>query len=83
MASCSQLPLLGIALLCVSVPSSRADTLKITSAPSGASVEINGLSVGTTPYEEDVPGGYFHYWLLSASLSRGSRSHLKNVHRHC
>ena len=60
MASRSQFPLLGIALLCLCVPSSRADTLKITSSPSGASVEINGISVGTTPYEEDVPGGYFH-----------------------
>jgi hypothetical protein len=37
-----------------------ADTLKITSTPSGASVEINGVTVGTTPYEEEVPGGYFH-----------------------
>jgi len=41
-------------------PSARADTLKITSTPSGASVEINGVIVGTTPYEEQVPGGYFH-----------------------
>src|ERR1700737_1632322 len=38
----------------------RADTLKITSTPPGASVEINGVTVGTTPYEEQVPGGYFH-----------------------
>jgi serine protease Do len=38
----------------------RADTLKITSTPSGATVEINGVAVGTTPYEEQVPGGYFH-----------------------
>jgi len=37
-----------------------ADTLKITSTPPGASVEINGVTVGTTPYEEQVPGGYFH-----------------------
>ena len=37
-----------------------SDTLKITSNPPGATVEINGVSVGTTPYEEEVPGGYFH-----------------------
>jgi len=37
-----------------------ADTLKITSTPAGANVEINGVTVGTTPYEEEVPGGYFH-----------------------
>ena len=41
-------------------PFARADTLKITSTPAGASVEINGVTVGTTPYEEQVPGGYFH-----------------------
>lgn len=37
-----------------------ADTLKITSNPSGASVEIDGVAVGTTPYEKDLPGGFFH-----------------------
>jgi len=37
-----------------------ADTLKITSTPPGATVEINGIVVGITPYEEEVPGGYFH-----------------------
>src|SRR5258708_25467772 len=38
----------------------RADTLKITSTPPGASVEIDGVMVGTTPYKAEVPGGYFH-----------------------
>ncbi len=46
--------------VCLCSPSARADTLKITSTPSGATVEINGVTVGTTPYEEQVPGGYFH-----------------------
>jgi len=41
-------------------PFVRADTLKIASNPSGASVEIDGVTVETTPYEEEVPGGYFH-----------------------
>lgn len=36
-----------------------ADVLKITSNPSGATVEIDGVVVGTTPYEKKVPGGYF------------------------
>jgi S1-C subfamily serine protease len=39
---------------------SNADTLKITSNPSGATVEIDGVLVGKTPYEIKVPGGYFH-----------------------
>ena len=38
----------------------RADTLKITSAPPGATVEINGVIVGKTPYEAKIPGGYLH-----------------------
>lgn len=36
-----------------------ADTLKITSTPSGAKVEIDGVAEGTTPFEKDYPGGYF------------------------
>src|SRR5260370_13827662 len=41
-------------------PFARADTLKLTSTPSGASVELTRVTVGTTPYEEQAPGGYFH-----------------------
>ena len=47
--ACALLPLITV-----------ADKLRITSAPSGAAVLINGVLVGTTPYEKDVPGGYFH-----------------------
>lgn len=45
-----------ITLFCVSV---SAQTLKVTSNPPGATVEINGVVVGITPYEAKVPGGYF------------------------
>lgn len=38
----------------------NADTLTITSTPSGAKVEINGVAEGTTPFEKEFPGGYFH-----------------------
>jgi PEGA domain len=41
-------------------PSSLADTLKVTSSPAGAKVEIDGVLVGTTPYKTSYPGGYFH-----------------------
>src|SRR5690349_407969 len=60
MASRSQLLLFFAFLVFLGPPLLRADTLKITSTPSGASVEINGVTVGTTPFEEEVPGGYFH-----------------------
>jgi len=37
-----------------------AGTLKISSTPPGATVEIDGVVVGTTPCELKYPGGYFH-----------------------
>jgi S1-C subfamily serine protease len=40
--------------------SAAAETLKISSKPPGATVEINGVLEGTTPFEKDYPGGYFH-----------------------
>ncbi|MGH9782131.1 MAG: trypsin-like peptidase domain-containing protein, partial [Candidatus Acidiferrales bacterium] len=49
----------GFALLCLGF-SANAATLSITSQPSGATVEINGLIAGKTPYTAQYPGGYFH-----------------------
>jgi S1-C subfamily serine protease len=60
MASRSALLLSFTLLVSLSPPFARADKLKITSRPSGASVEIDGVMVGTTPYKAEVPGGYFH-----------------------
>jgi hypothetical protein len=37
-----------------------AEKLTFTGTPPGATVEINGFAVGTTPFEKDFPGGYFH-----------------------
>lgn len=51
----------AISLLLVAVvTTARAEKLEITSNPSGATVEIDGVAVGTTPFEKDFPGGYFH-----------------------
>ena len=47
---------------------STADTLKITSSPAGATVEIDGVLEGTTPFEKDFPGGYFHRTKTSIGL---------------
>lgn len=44
----------------VSAPPLPAGELKITSTPSGASLEIDGMPVGKTPYKVKYPGGYFH-----------------------
>jgi hypothetical protein len=49
-------------LLAYTLPASatRADSLTITTSPPGATIEINGLPAGTTPYKIDYPGSYFH-----------------------
>lgn len=44
------------ALACVAA---RADTVKITSTPPGATVAIDGIVAGKTPLEKEYPGGYF------------------------
>jgi hypothetical protein len=46
-----------------------ADKLRITTVPPGATVQINGVLVGTTPYEQNIPGGYSH----KTKTSLGSR----------
>jgi hypothetical protein len=56
--SCVLLALLALAA--ATSPSSPAETLKVTSSPAGASVEIDGVLMGKTPYKIDYPGGYFH-----------------------
>ncbi len=57
--SCTRL-LFSVCLLILSARTDNADSLKITSNQSGATVEIDGVVVGKTPYEMKVPGGYFH-----------------------
>lgn len=37
----------------------RAEKLSIISSPAGAAVEIDGIPVGTTPFEKEYPGGFF------------------------
>ncbi len=52
--------ILTFASFSITLSASHADTLKITSTPPGATVEINGIVAGTTPYETNFPSGYFH-----------------------
>jgi hypothetical protein len=44
----------------LSFGSRAADKLRITTVPPGATVQINGVLVGITPYEQSIPGGYLH-----------------------
>ncbi len=38
----------------------RGGSLTITSTPPGATIEIEGAAIGTTPYTIDYPSSYFH-----------------------
>ena len=54
---------LTFCVLCFSVVPPRCiakDYLTINSQPSGATVELDGIVVGTTPYSVEIPGGYLH-----------------------
>jgi len=54
-------PLLLLAAVPLCFPTlSLAQSLKITSNPPGATVELDGVPVGTAPFEKNFPGGYFH-----------------------
>ena len=51
---------LALAVCALLAPRARGNTLTVTSAPSGATVEIDGVVIGTTPCAVKYPGGYFH-----------------------
>jgi S1-C subfamily serine protease len=69
MASRSQLSFCATFLLLACPLRAVGDHLQITSNPSGATVEIDGVAAGTTPPEKNYPGGYFH----KTKTSMGSR----------
>lgn len=51
---------LALIPLLIAITPAQAEKLHITSNPSGASVNIDGIAIGTTPLEKDYPGSYFH-----------------------
>ncbi len=69
MASRSHLSFCATFLLLACPLRAVGDHLQITSQPSGATVEIDGVAAGTTPLEKNYPGGYFH----KTKTSMGSR----------
>ena len=69
MTSHPQLTLCYALLLLCCPQRAAADKLQITSTPPGATVELDGVVAGTTPFEKDFPGGYFR----KTRTSMGSR----------
>src|SRR5258708_7257277 len=60
MASHSKLQVCAVFFLLACPAHAFADKLRIASNPAGATVEIDGVSMGTTPFEKEYPGGFFH-----------------------
>ncbi len=60
MASRSGISMCAVVLLLACPARGYAEKLRFTSNPSGATVELDGVAIGTTPCEQDFPGGYFH-----------------------
>ena len=60
MASRSGISMCAVVLLLACPARGYAEKLRFTSNPSGATVELDGVAIGTTPCEKDFPGGYFH-----------------------
>ena len=50
----------GFVLLLTYTALASAEKLQITSNPPGATVSLDGVAEGVTPFEKDFPGGYFH-----------------------
>jgi hypothetical protein len=69
MASRPGISIWAILLLLVCPVRGYADKLQFTSNPSGATVELDGVAIGSTPCEKEFPGGYFH----KTKTSFGSR----------
>jgi len=69
MTSHPQLTLCSALLLLCCPQRAAADKLQITSTPPGATVELDGVVAGATPFEKDFPGGYFR----KTRTSMGSR----------
>jgi hypothetical protein len=60
MASRLGISICAVVLLLACPARGYAEKLQFTSNPSGATVELDGIAIGTTPCEKDFPGGYFH-----------------------
>jgi len=60
MASRSKLALSAALMFFACPVRAPGEKLEIVSNPTGATVELDGVAVGATPFEKDFPGGYFH-----------------------
>jgi len=70
--------LLVLPALALLAPRTHAETLTITSSPPGATLEIDGKVVGSTPYEVTYPGGFFHktHTMFGERLKHAMTAHI-------
>ena len=60
MASRSRTSTLVFVFVLIAATPAAAEKLHITSNPPGATVSLDGVVEGVTPFDKDFPGGYFH-----------------------
>src|SRR6266849_9440480 len=60
MASRSRVSICAVLFVLACPARGYGEKLQFTSNPSGATVELDGIAIGTTPCEKNFPGGYFH-----------------------
>src|SRR2546426_1555445 len=60
MASRSRVSICAVLFVLACPLRGYGDKLQFTTNPSGATVELDGVAIGTTPCEKNFPGGYFH-----------------------
>lgn len=65
-------------MFCLNHRLASAEDLSIESIPSGATIEIDGKVIGTTPHVSKLPGGYFHRTatVFGARLERPIRARI-------
>src|SRR5438270_912535 len=69
--------LLVLPLLAWLTTLAKADKLRIDTDPPGATVEVDGIVVGSTPFERNLPGGYFHGTRTVFGAKLGHQMHLR------
>jgi hypothetical protein len=75
MPSRSELTLCSVLFLLSCPAPIFADKLQITSNPSGATVELDGVAVGATPFEKEFPG--HADWRRTLEVLKSSKVSLK------
>jgi hypothetical protein len=68
---------IAMLFLALTMPALAKDFLTINSTPPGATVEIDQIVVGKTPYIKEIPGGFLHGTKSVFGKTLGHNPHLR------